>query len=86
MKRYFYTLGVVHFGTHDVEHVTDTVDRDDEYVEIDRRTETVDLTLEGYCVFDRLRGHVDDAALAVCEDRDDAQKIVDALNAQEVPA
>lgn len=76
MKRYFYTLGVVHFGTHDVEHVTDTVDR----------TETVDLTLEGYCVFDRLRGHVDDAALAVCDDRDVAQKIVDALNAQEVPA
>lgn len=81
MKRYSYEPGTLDCGEAEVKHRTDVVDRDGEYVEHESETECVPLTAEGYLVFDRLRGHVDDRAIAFCHDHEVAQKIVDALNA-----
>lgn len=81
MKRYSYEYGTLDCGETTVEHKIDIVDKDGEYLDHADENETIALYAEGYLVFDRLRGHIDDRAIAFCRDRDDAQKIVDALNA-----
>lgn len=83
MKRYFYEPGQMACGETEVTHIIEQANENGDVVETQRDTENVEVFAEGFLVFDRLRGHVDDKAIALCLDHDQAQKIVDALNAAE---
>ena len=85
MKRYFYEPGGFACGNTEVTSSIEVVDDEGDIIRVDHDTYSVDLFAEGFLIFDRLRGHVDDKAIALCLDHDHAQKIVDALNAAEAP-
>ena len=70
MERYFYERGALQTEADII------VELDDGDV-----TETGWMQIDGFMIFDRLRGHVDDRSLAFCLDEADAGTIIAALNA-----